>query len=132
MNASSTAGLWGDLNCDPPHSLLLSMFDAMANVYPPPDFGFLTGDDPPHNVWNQTRDYNVNCTDIIVGMVRAAFPSTTFFPALGNHNGFPVNQYNIDIADDQEWLYFPLAGLYSPWLNADSLQTFKNGAMQTV
>ena len=42
--------------------------------------------------------------------------------------GFPVNQYNVDIEDDQGWLYFPLAALYSPWLNEDSLQTFKNGA----
>ena len=87
MNASSTAGYYGDLNCDPPASLLTSMFDAMANVYPPPDLGFLTGDDPPHNIWNQTREYNINCSNIIVSMVRKAMPNLTFFPALGNHNG---------------------------------------------
>ena len=45
------------------------------------------GDDPPHNVWNQTQEYNVNVSRIIANLFATGLPNTTFFPVLGNHNG---------------------------------------------
>jgi len=127
LTPANIAGTYGDYNCDSPPNLIASLIDALQNIYPPPDFGFLTGDDPPHNVWNQTREYNVGVSNMIADMFREGFPNVTFFPVLGNHNGFPVNQFNIDIAEDQEWLYYPLAATYSPWLNRASLETFEQG-----
>ena len=91
VNASSIAGYYGDYNCDAPQTLLDSMIDAMQGIYPPPDFGFLTGDDPPHNVWNQTQEYNVNVSKSIAEMFKNAFPNMTYFPVLGNHNGLWLN-----------------------------------------
>lgn len=44
-----TAGYFGDYNCDTSPALLHLMLETAAQL--DPDLIFLTGDDPPHNVW---------------------------------------------------------------------------------
>jgi sphingomyelin phosphodiesterase len=47
-NSTHSAGAWGDYACDPPQSLVESLFEHIASLDPVPDFIIYTGDDPAH------------------------------------------------------------------------------------
>ena len=57
------------------------------------DFIIWTGDLPPHDVWNQTRDNNLYVLRETVRQLNYYFPKARIFPALGNHESSPVNRY---------------------------------------
>lgn len=48
-NKTTVAGNFGDYNCDTPPSVMALLMDTLTQLNP--DVLFLTGDDPPHNVW---------------------------------------------------------------------------------
>lgn len=54
-----TAGYYGDFSCDTSPGLLEAMLQAAASLNP--DYVFLTGDDPPHNVWRYDENKNEGC-----------------------------------------------------------------------
>ena len=48
------------------------------------DLVLWTGDNTPHDIWEQTEDYNVNYTRILSEMISAS-TNTTVIPTMGNH-----------------------------------------------
>lgn len=52
-----------------------------------------TGDLPPHDIWNQTKQGNLNVINQTIEMVLQAFPNTPIFPAIGNHEASPAGKY---------------------------------------
>lgn len=58
-NSYTAAGYWGDYNCDTPLQTLENLMEYLASIQESFDWVYLTGDLPPHNVWNQSRDYEV-------------------------------------------------------------------------
>lgn len=56
------------------------------------DFIIWTGDLPPHDVWNQTRNDNLYVLRETVRQLTFYFPNARIFPALGNHESSPVNR----------------------------------------
>lgn len=57
------------------------------------DYILWTGDLPPHDVWNQTREENLKVLRDTVAQMVEMFPGIPIFPALGNHESAPVNRY---------------------------------------
>ena len=57
------------------------------------DYILWTGDLPPHDVWNQTREENLKVLRNTVAQMIEMFPGIPIFPALGNHESSPVNRY---------------------------------------
>lgn len=56
------------------------------------DYILWTGDLPPHDVWNQTREENLKVLHETVTQLIEMFPGIPIFPALGNHESAPVNR----------------------------------------
>lgn len=57
------------------------------------DYILWTGDLPPHDIWNQTKEENVKILKDTVKQISDMFPGVPIFPALGNHESAPVNRY---------------------------------------
>ena len=49
------------------------------------DLIYFTGDLPPHNVWNQSRDEQLFSLKTINELLSKTFPKKSFYPAVGNH-----------------------------------------------
>lgn len=79
-NASTAAGNWGDYKCDVPYQTLENLMEFLGNMSDEVgaeikghcskidlvvsflfqfDWVYWTGDLPPHNVWNQSRENQV-------------------------------------------------------------------------
>jgi Calcineurin-like phosphoesterase len=61
------------------------------------DYILWTGDLPPHDVWNQTKDENLSIIKQTVDQLGQTFPNIPIFPALGNHESVPVNRYALEL-----------------------------------
>jgi len=59
------------------------------------DYILWTGDIPPHDVWNQTQEGNIDIIKDTVDLFLQYFPHTPIFPALGNHETTPVNRFEL-------------------------------------
>lgn len=115
-----SAGAWGDYNCDVPYQTMEAALRQLATYEP--EFIIWTGDNPPHNVWNQSYEYNGLYTSEAVSLVREVFPSIQVYPALGNHGCFPVNVYEFG---NENYLNNLLADLWEPWIGAEGAATVR-------
>ena len=52
-----------------------------------------TGDNTPHDVWEQTQSYNLNYTMLLTERLKK-FTNATILPTIGNHESWPVNVYD--------------------------------------
>lgn len=57
------------------------------------DYIIWTGDLPPHDIWNQTKDSNLDIIRETTRLILEAFPDTPVFPAVGNHESVPAGRY---------------------------------------
>ena len=90
------AGKWGDYNCDIPQRVLESMFEFIATHQNELQTRFITwvGDNSAHNIWSQNDELIAQYTATITDSLKNALKNTTgieIFPALGNHDTWPVN-----------------------------------------
>ena len=58
-----------------------------------PDVVFWTGDNSPHNVWDNTYEEVTNYTDVVTQAIKDAFEGLEIpvYPTLGNHEAWPDN-----------------------------------------
>ncbi|CAG7786610.1 unnamed protein product [Allacma fusca] len=127
------AGIWGDYRkCDTPRNTMESMFDHISRTHPDIDYIIWTGDIPAHDVWNQTKSANLEIIKDTVDLFMQYFPETPIFPALGNHEGAPVNSFAPPWVKNPrfsiDWLYDELQKEWSRWLPATSRSTLREGA----
>ena len=126
-NASNTAGVYGDYNCDSPALLVSTLLDYLnASLTPRPDFILYTGDDPAHDVWSQTRASNLAAIRWVTSELQRFFPDVPIFSAVGNHEACPVNEFGGPGVDT--WLYSQLVQTWSYYLPADAQETLNYGA----
>ena len=54
---------------------------------------FWTGDNSPHDIWENTNDEIIMTTKAVTNMVKEEFAGADIpvFPILGNHDVWPVN-----------------------------------------
>ena len=69
------------------HSELYTVFMIPVSVgaltavsYPP-----LSGDNPPHDIWNETFASQLEVTQFIVDYLAQQLPNINIYPAIGNH-----------------------------------------------
>eukprot|EP00762_Andalucia_godoyi_P000559 ANDGO_05361.mRNA.1 Sphingomyelin phosphodiesterase A len=118
------AGPFGAFPCDIPVWTMQSALDFVASNKP--DFVVQSGDLIPHDLQMQNRSLALARLKRYAGMFLDTFPSTPVFHAIGNHDTFPVDQF--DDLQDWDWLLQPLAtDIYAPFLKESEAQTFSVG-----
>ena len=86
------AGEWGspEFDCDIPVKTFQSMLDHVIaeNL---PDMVFWTGDNSPHNIWDNAMDESVVYTAAVSTLIKNAFEgkNVTIMPIQGNHDTWP-------------------------------------------
>ncbi|XP_053566751.1 acid sphingomyelinase-like phosphodiesterase 3a [Bombina bombina] len=122
-NASSP-GIFGDFLCDSPYQLILSAIEYIRDSPQKVDFMIWTGDSPPHVPVNELSTKLV--IDVIGNMtttIRSLLPDLLVFPALGNHDYWPQDQFPVSGSE----IYSAVADLWKPWLTEEALSTFRRG-----
>lgn len=136
-NKEQAAGKWGDYRkCDTPKITVDHMLKNIAENHPDIDYILWTGDLPPHDVWNQTREENLKVLKDTVLQMSTMFPGTPIFPALGNHESAPVNSFPPPFVDSPDssisWLYNELDVQWRKWLPTSVSNTVRRGAFYSV
>lgn len=73
--------------------MLDAWFAAIADLPFTLDFILWTGDNPPHDIWEESPMTQLFRTEYLCDRLYAAFPYTSVYPALGNHETYPCDQY---------------------------------------
>lgn len=135
-NAASAAGRWGDYRkCDTPKRTIDNMLQHISSTHPDIDYILWTGDLPPHDVWNQTKEENLMVIKETVNQMITTFPGIPIFPALGNHESAPVNSFPPPFVHNDysiNWLYDELDNEWRKWLPASVSRTVRRGAFYSV
>ncbi|XP_034650658.1 sphingomyelin phosphodiesterase isoform X1 [Drosophila subobscura] len=134
---NAAAGKWGDYRkCDTPKRTVDHMLAHIAETHKDIDYILWTGDLPPHDVWNQTKEENLAIIKETVKQMVEKFPGIPIFPALGNHESAPVNSFpppyvnQVDISIS--WLYDELDVQWRRWLPQSVTHTVRRGAFYSV
>lgn len=95
-----------------------------------------TGDIPPHDVWRQTKESQLNIIHNVTSLMLEYFPDVPIYPALGNHESVPVNSFPPDYIQGKDsiaWLYDKLAETWTKeWLPDDTSKTIRHGAFYSL
>ncbi|XP_014677715.1 PREDICTED: sphingomyelin phosphodiesterase-like [Priapulus caudatus] len=133
---SEGAGKWGDYrNCDLP---MWTLQNALEHISKHEKFDYImwTGDQPPHDVWMQTHESQLAIIRNVTELMLQYFPGKPFLPALGNHEGNPMNSFLPDYVtgnDSMAWLYDVLAETWTAsWLPSSVKTSVKHGAYYSV
>ena len=59
------------------------------------DYILWTGDLPPHDIWNQTKEDNLDNLKYNAQLMAYYFKGIPIFPTVGNHESCPVDRLNI-------------------------------------
>ncbi|XP_049773535.1 sphingomyelin phosphodiesterase-like isoform X2 [Schistocerca cancellata] len=136
-DAASAAGYWGDYrDCDMPWHSVVSMLTNAVTQNPDINYVYFTGDIIDHGVWQTSIQRNNESFQLFYPTLKQAFGEATVFPAFGNHEAHPFNQYAPDdVTDDtvsSKWLYETMANLWQTWLPADIVPTVMKGGYYTT
>lgn len=120
---SEKSHYWGTRrSCDIPFRTFEATMEAAKRKLPNPDLIFWTGDAPAHDIWayskEKTNFFVRNVTDYFLQY----YPNSIILPAIGNHEGVPVNQFEVG----SNWLYEEIAEQWAKFnLHPDSFETIK-------
>lgn len=93
-NETAKAGYWGSLDdCDLPIQTFELFLTELEKINL--DLIIWTGDNTPHDVWQQSQTYNLNFTTMISEKLRK-HTNATVISAMGNHESYPVNVYDYE------------------------------------
>lgn len=136
LSPQTRAGRWGDYRkCDTPKRTVDHMLQHISTTHTDIDYILWTGDLPPHDVWNQTREENLAVLKETVAQLAEKFPGIPIFPALGNHEAVPVNSFPPPFVPKEyaiSWLYDALDTQWRQWLPASTSRTVRKGAFYSV
>lgn len=91
-NSTKKSGYWGSIGkCDLP----LQTFDLFLKDLRKLDLDAIiwTGDNTPHDIWQQSQSYNLNFTILQAQKIKQN-TNATVIGAMGNHESYPVNVYD--------------------------------------
>ena len=123
-STETAAGYWGAYNnCDiPPRTLRAALEDMKNREF---DFIVWTGDNPPHEIWNQSQEIQKSYIGYTADMMNEVYNNTgiPIYPTLGNHGCFPVNVIDFD---NDEWLTSFMAEKWAYFLPEEQQEQIKN------
>ena len=131
-----TASKFGEYTCDANAALLKSL-ETFINTNSTfnsrfgdkIDFMIWTGDNPPHDIWAESRESQLNASKTVADWLYNSFTvqrKWPIYPAIGNHESFPVDQFPGPPRNN--WLMDPTAQYWSKWLGPSQLSTVRQGA----
>eukprot|EP00128_Syssomonas_multiformis_P013863 Colp12_sorted_trinity150504_noHs@9361 len=130
-----TAGKYGHILCDTPKITVEYMLATIANMTPPVNYVFWTGDLPPHDVWLSTRQRNLQVLKETTDMLKHYLPQAKVFGSMGNHEGDPVNSFPPPFVTgdaSMAWLYDFAAVQWQQWLDEEAMKTLRYGGYYTM
>ena len=129
---AGSAAYWGEYKCDGNLPMFLSLMKELrTNWVPKIDFLVYTGDTPRHNIWNQTREYNLGRERAVMDLLYSELgPSLKVYPSLGNHEAEPCDQFQP--YPNNTWMTYPVAQMWSRWLPQEALSTVQVGGYYTI
>ncbi|XP_075551077.1 sphingomyelin phosphodiesterase-like [Dermacentor variabilis] len=129
------AGHWGAFQtCDIPPRTFENMLKTVRDTQKI-DYVIWTGDMVAHDVWNTSRASNLDIMEYTVKSLEKYLPGVPIYPALGNHEGNPVDSFPIPAVKGKrsvDWLYTALASQWSQWLPASASVTMRRGAFYAI
>lgn len=134
-NGKGEAGYWGSYPCDIPMRTFEATLKHIKENHADVDLIYWTGDVPPHNIWNQSRNDQLDAMSTAMKVFLQYFPNVTVYPAMGNHESAPVNSFPPPFVhghSSNKWLLDGVADLWSVWLPEDTLPSMKKGGYYTV
>jgi len=136
MYEDDRAGYWGDYRkCDTPLRTLESMYRHIVERHPDIEVIYWTGDLPPHDIWNQTREGNLQVLKETSQQLRQYFPSTMILPVVGNHESAPVDSFPPPFVRGENsisWLYNVLDSEWTNWIGNGHSPTLQYGGYFSV
>ena len=130
-NATDGARKWGEFLCDLSTVLLHNFMQKVVSMKDEYDVIYVTGDLPPHNVWNQSREDQMASISYVVNLFKEMIPADKkVYFAVGNHEGVPVNAFppiNVKKAHSGQWLRDFLSEMWENWLPVDTKKTIQQG-----
>ncbi|EGC39017.1 hypothetical protein DICPUDRAFT_52947 [Dictyostelium purpureum] len=128
-DGTGDAGVIGHYLCDIPLSTVQLIFNHLQTLTDQIDFIIWTGDNPPHNVWEQSQTQQEFATQTLAQLILKTFPNTPVFPVIGNHEAYPSDQY---VLPNTQWLLDSLYTYWMPWLDTDALESVKEYGYYTT
>ncbi|CAG2108614.1 unnamed protein product [Medioppia subpectinata] len=93
VRPQNRAGFWGDYrDCDIPLRTLEETLRFIDNTHQDIDYVIWTGDIPPHDVWNQSRDGQLSLIRLVAKTIHKYLGNIPIYPVLGNHESAPINR----------------------------------------
>ncbi len=90
-----------------------------------PDIILWTGDNPAHNIWQDTRDEIKNITKTFVDYLTKKSNNTiSVYPAVGNHEEYPNDQFNFKNFTQESSFLHEIGDIYRPLISEDIYQSF--------
>lgn len=119
---------WGEYKCDANEKLIDSLLRDAANRHGY-DLLLFTGDIPAHDIWKESASRNAKTAARVFEMLQRHFPTTPIYPALGNHEAAPLNQFPFR---GNSSLYAFLAEAWGEWIPRDQLASVRRGGYYAV
>lgn len=89
------AGQWGGYKCDLPVETFENMLEHVKKAHPDLQAVFWTGDNTAHDTWKNTAPEAIDYNKLVTAKIKDTFyGSVPVYPALGNHDTWPVNIQN--------------------------------------
>jgi len=131
------AGKYGFLGkCDLPPIVLMDFVKTAIEKFKPDSFLWL-GDNPSHQIWNQSRKNHMfsirNITDMFMKHPDKSYTNIgKVYPILGNHEGLPCDNFNTE-GTSHKWLLTETAELWKNWFTEESYQEFyRSGSFSQI
>ncbi|CAB3409702.1 unnamed protein product [Caenorhabditis bovis] len=128
-NVRVPAGQWGNVgNCDTPYWLFTNMLEHITNTSGHLDYVMVSGDLVSHTVWAYTPETHSFMVRNLSSTIRAYFPNTPVYFAVGNHEGVPIDNLAPHFTPKKyhpDWLYDTMAESWKGWVPEDQQKELK-------
>ena len=121
------AGKYGHIGKCDSNVELVDAFSQEASKLKP-DFILFTGDNIAHNVWEDTQEEVVEATKIQIDIMKKYFKDIPIYPALGNHEKAPVDEFY----GPESVLLNGLADIFKEYLPKEAEETFRKYGFYTL
>ncbi len=127
------AGVWGTLGrCDVPERTVLSGVQFLAREVRP-DMVLWTGDSMESGSYNASKELITRSMLRITEMFKRELAhDVPVFPILGNHEGYPVDNFDFEHPEAEDWLTGPTAEVWGDWLGPEAIQEYKARGFYTM
>lgn len=128
FSESNGAGYWGtQANCDLPPRTVQLFFKQVSKMNL--KFVLWTGDSPPHNIWNYTKENHTDFANTITELFHKYLPNVPVYPVLGNHGCFPMDQFG---PGDEERILNIYADMWKDSLDSTALEQFRQNGYYSI